>query len=507
VAHITPAEIDAALGRLAKLNALAYEHVRESEARALGMRVSILDAAVKRHRNVSQPSTTTQGTALDLSATEPWDGPVEGGAMMEELCALIRRFVVLPGGADVVIALWVVMTHAIDALDVAPILAVTAPEKGCGKTTVLDLVGRLVERPLSTSNISSAALFRTINRCAPTLLIDEFDAFYRRNDELRGVLNSGHTRQTAYVIRCVGDEAEPRRFSTWSAKAIAGIGGLPPTLSDRSIAIRLRRALPGEATGIQKLRHAPKEDFERLKRMASRWALDHRDAVRAARPTTPQQLSNRAEDNAAPLLAIAEVIGGNLVERARSAVVAILCDSSDEMASAGQLLLRDVESIFVERAVDWLSTENMLQALCLLEDAPWATASNGAPLTPHMLAMRLRSYGIKPEQKRCSGGIQRGYSRKPIGDAARRYAITQKVSKESVTTVTSVTAEEGASLGTQGVTVAPNVGSVTHASQASPCERDETNVPEVTITSDPMACLIGKERGSGYAFGKGMANG
>jgi hypothetical protein len=40
------------------------------------------------------------------------------------------------------------------------------------------------------------------------------DTFLQSNDEMRGVINSGHTRDLAFVIRTVGDDHEPRRFRT-----------------------------------------------------------------------------------------------------------------------------------------------------------------------------------------------------------------------------------------------------------------------------------------------------
>src|SRR5262249_47237095 len=49
-------------------------------------------------------------------------------------------------------------------------------------------------RALTTSNITAPALFRTIEQCGPTLLTDESDTFAAENGELRGVINSGHTR-------------------------------------------------------------------------------------------------------------------------------------------------------------------------------------------------------------------------------------------------------------------------------------------------------------------------
>ena len=64
-------------------------------------------------------------------------------------------------------------------------------------------------------------------------MIDEADTFLAEAEELRGVLNSGH-RRTGEVIRDVGDDFEPRRFSTWAPVAIAAIGKIPGTLEDRS---------------------------------------------------------------------------------------------------------------------------------------------------------------------------------------------------------------------------------------------------------------------------------
>ena len=104
----------------------------------------------------------------------------------------------------------------------------------------------LVPRLLLAASITAASVFRAVDRFAPTLLIDEADTFLSHNEELRGIINAGHTRSTAKVIRTVGDNHDPKVFSTWSAKGIALIGRLPETLEDRSILITLRRKRPGE---------------------------------------------------------------------------------------------------------------------------------------------------------------------------------------------------------------------------------------------------------------------
>lgn len=102
------------------------------------------------------------------------------------------------------------------------------------------MIQTLVPKALLAANITAAAIFRTIELVRPTLLIDEGDTFLRDNEELRGVLNSGHSKD-GQVVRLVGDDHEPRVFSTWCPVAIASIDWLPSTIEDRSIKIVMRR--------------------------------------------------------------------------------------------------------------------------------------------------------------------------------------------------------------------------------------------------------------------------
>ena len=116
------------------------------------------------------------------------------------------------------VTLWVLFTYLLDAFETSPRLAITAPQKRCGKTTLLSLLYQLSCRPLAAANLTPAVAFRVIEAARPTLLIDETDTFVKENDELRGILNSGHSRATAFVIRCQGEDNQPRCFSTWAAQ-------------------------------------------------------------------------------------------------------------------------------------------------------------------------------------------------------------------------------------------------------------------------------------------------
>ncbi|MCB7130080.1 MAG: hypothetical protein J3T61_11150, partial [Candidatus Brocadiales bacterium] len=120
--------------------------------------------------------------------------------MLDEIRKIILQYLSLPDGAAEAMALWVMFTHAFDAAEVSPRLALTSPVPGCGKTTALTILSNLVCKPLPASNWTTATVFRSIERDRPTLLIDEADTFLSDAEGLRGILNSGHTPGMAYVM-------------------------------------------------------------------------------------------------------------------------------------------------------------------------------------------------------------------------------------------------------------------------------------------------------------------
>ena len=114
---------------------------------------------------------------------EPHPDPVDPVKLFITLSVFIRNHIVINRKQADAVALWIVLTWLIDHVDVLPLLIINAPEKACGKTQLLELISRLAARPLPASNISTAALFRVIDRLQPTLLIDEADTFIRQNPD------------------------------------------------------------------------------------------------------------------------------------------------------------------------------------------------------------------------------------------------------------------------------------------------------------------------------------
>jgi hypothetical protein len=234
--------------RLAKLKPLEYERERKAAVEKLDVRASVLDKLVQGERarlGLDANDGKLQGQAISFPEPEPWPEPVDGARLLDGLAKAIRRHVVMSDEARDETALWVLHAYVFDRFLISPRLGVTSPVKRCGKTTLLDVLGRLAPRALPTANVTAAALFRVVEAYRPTLMVDEADTFLFDNDELRGVLNSG-TRKGGTVLRTVGDDHEPRAFNTFCPTVIALIGHLPDTLHDRAVTIELKRALPTE---------------------------------------------------------------------------------------------------------------------------------------------------------------------------------------------------------------------------------------------------------------------
>src|SRR5215475_13989732 len=149
-----------------------------------------------------------QGIDAVMTKVQPWSEPVDGKALLDELERVLKCYVVLPKWAAETLALWCVHTYAFELRDVGTYIGIESPEKRCGKTTLLGVLRKLVNRPVMAANISSPAFFRVIEETQPTLLIDEADTFLDGNDELRGILNAGYSRETAFVIRVQNEKSK-----------------------------------------------------------------------------------------------------------------------------------------------------------------------------------------------------------------------------------------------------------------------------------------------------------
>ncbi|MCZ6483055.1 MAG: DUF3631 domain-containing protein, partial [Alphaproteobacteria bacterium] len=406
------------LDELAALPRIEYERRREAAADQLRIRVTILDGEVQLRRKVPEDA-GGQGHAIKLTVPEPWHEAVDGADLLDKIIIMVNQYLSSPKGAAEAMALWVLHTHAFEAAEFAPRLSFISPLPECGKTTALSLIARMVPRPLPTSNVSTAVVFRVIEAAKPTLVIDEGDTFIKDNNDLRGVLNSGHARDMAYVIRSVSDDHKPRQFSTWAPMAIAVIGKLPATLRSRSIEIPMQRRPPNRR--LKRLRRNRYDELGKIASMAARWAADNLNQLIGNEPDIVEKLNDRANNNWEPLFAIADQVGGEWPERARNTAITLSGNIEEMLPRA--LLLADIKVIFDESGADRLPSQTICDRLAAMEDRPWPEwgRSNKA-ITTNALARLLKDFKISPGSVRTGpGNTPKGYKRADFKEAFASY--------------------------------------------------------------------------------------
>jgi hypothetical protein len=423
------------LVRLKEAKDASVLHLRHSEGFHAAFRRALDEA--EPYRPPADPKAVAaakSGRQLDLHEPEPWPDPINGARLLDEMVAAIRRYVVLDETGVRSVALWALGTHVFDSFNIFPRLVATSPEKRCGKSTLLDAIERLVPRPLPAANISAAALFRVIEAAQPTLILDEADTFARDNEELRGVLNAGHKRN-GMVVRIVeaGGDYKPMQFSVWAPVALAAIGHLPGTVEDRSLIVRLKRRRPDEK--VESLRLDRPNGLDQLARKAARWAVDHPE-LRDADPAIPPAIINRDADNWRPLLAIADLAGGDWPARARQAASELVGEHADD--SRRVQLLADIRAAFETKGADRLSSDDLVTCLTSLDDRPWVEFSKGRALSKPQLARLLRPVGVSSGTIRLDGErTAKGYYLCSFEDAFARYLPSPPFSNcHTVTTQT-----------------------------------------------------------------------
>jgi hypothetical protein len=350
-----------------------------------------------------------------------------------------------PEQADAV-ALWTGYTHFFgrgQPFSFVPYALVTSAERQSGKSTLMELTAMLAHAPLDGQDMSAALIAR---RCGGrTLLLDEIDGVYSSRDagddsrasELRTVLNAGFKYDGKYH-RLDRKNLEPVEWSVYGPKMLAGNGrGVPDTVQDRSIAIRMERM--ASAVKLPKLRQRlvrPGADALRgkLAELASDVSLEFVADF-------PDALDGRRQDIWEPLFALAHAARGEWPDRAWDASIALT--KAEPVISLGMQLLSDVRDVFEEEGdPEMLPTGDLIgrpedprqgspaTGLCALEESPWATLTRGRPITPYKVSLLLGEFDIHPERASRGGHAYgpKGYWRARFEKAWAIYLVTPDTS-------------------------------------------------------------------------------
>lgn len=361
---------------------------------------------------------------MSVTSLSDIDRRPNGAALLDEVRAAVTRYVALPSvHVEVGVTLWIAATHAVDALNTAPRLAIRSPEKRCGKSRLLDLVGALCRNPLPTANVSSAVLYRVMGgKNKPTLIIDEADTIWgnkksaEQNEDLRGLVNAGFERGRP-TLRYNAASREVEELATFGFVALAGIGKLPDTITDRAVNITMRRRRAGERVDPFRSRRDG-QPLHRLRERLGVWVESRLSEMETAEPELP--VEDRAADVWEALVVVADAAGGHWPVLARDAAKALTAEQEEEDhgGSDSLRLLADVRQVFAEVGSAFLESRDLVLKLRGIDEAPWGEYD----LTVMKLAERLKAYKIAP--RRNPAGTKRGYRLEDFSDTFARYLAT-----------------------------------------------------------------------------------
>ncbi|CCK58957.1 DUF3631 domain-containing protein [Mycobacterium canetti] len=377
---------------------------------------------------------TTDQVQLGKAAAQQWAAGA-GARLLDDVRASIRRYCVLPGEHELVaVTLWVVLTHLLGEFDYAPRLVIRSAEKRSGKSRLLEILDALVYSPLRAVNATVAYIFRSLTaEPPPTLLFDECDTIFGtkkvsdNNEELRGLLNAGFQRGLSFG-RTVGPMHVTQEYATFAMAALAGIGRMPETIEDRAVVVVMKRRTANEIVQPYRIsRDASK--LNELRDQVAAWADTVRDRAGATDPDLP--IEDRAADLWSPLVAVAELAGGDWPNLARASAVALVESAAedDTSRSTNLQLLDDIRTVFVG---DFIKSDVLCSKLRGLPESPWESYD----LNRWKLGRRLRDYQIKTRHS--DDKTERGYHRVDFLDAFSRYLPTTPTPEKPSETVQTV---------------------------------------------------------------------
>ena len=163
--------------------------------------------------------------------------------LVERISSILEQTVVLDAPHRQLVALYILNSYVYDKFDFCPLLCITAPTRGCGKSTLAEVMGALVKTPFMTVNASAAATFRLIDRDKPCVIADETDTWSASlKQDLSYVFNGGFSKRNATVLRCIQSGDDIREYNVYCPKVIVGIGDfLSGTTKSRSLFVTMKR--------------------------------------------------------------------------------------------------------------------------------------------------------------------------------------------------------------------------------------------------------------------------
>jgi hypothetical protein len=374
---------------------------------------------------------------------EPAPNPAE---VFKELCGRIAYFLDLPKweapGVTATLACWVFLTYCYQAWPAVPYLYIGGP-LGSGKSRVFEILNRLIFRPLTSSNTTAAALFRTLHTRGGTLLLDEAERLRDMKDpavgEILSMLLAGYKQGgTATRLEPLGDNSfRTVAFEVFGPKALACIAPLPPALASRCIPVMMFRAAPGSDKPKRRIDEDPL-NWQRLRDDLHVLAMEYGAAfleMSARTDVCPTGIDGRNWELWHPLLAIAAWIE----DHGASGLLKLLQDHALATIDAGwDEQTPDSDEILLRFLAEAVNLGERPEPGELLKKAQEAEPSAFKNWSPRAVTAHLKRYGIPTPKKSMGRRVFRDVTLEHLLRIQKNYGIDLDLSLPEEQTATAV---------------------------------------------------------------------
>jgi hypothetical protein len=137
------------------------------------------------------------------------------------------------------------------------------------------------------------------------------------------------------------------------------------------------------------------------------------------RARIPTDLNDRAADIWEPLLALAELAGGDWPERARTAAVGLTSGAQEESAIGA--LLFDILICFLSGNAERVFRRTLVEKSNEMGERPYAELGRGRQVTEVWLARQLGPYGVRPKTMWIGERAAKVHLEEDLKEAFARY--------------------------------------------------------------------------------------
>jgi hypothetical protein len=299
------------------------------------------------------------------------------------------------------LSLWAILTYSYTAWSAVPYISIGGP-LGSGKSRVFDVLSKIVCKPLASSNMTAACLFRTLDAQGGTLLLDEAERLRERSGEaaeMRSILLGGYKAGgKAHRLEKVGDSFKSVAFNVYGPKAIAGIKNVPAALASRCIRISMFRAGKKSPKPIRRIDENPQRWIDLSDDLHSFALAKGQQFIKASQEIIQcDGLYGRDMEVWQPILALAKMVQDSgaiglldLVREHAKKSVALISD--DTIPESDEILLCLLKELLDENP-------SGITASRLLEKAKEQDPTMFNVFSPRGVGEVLKRYGIKSHRR------------------------------------------------------------------------------------------------------------